>query len=67
MLTGPPDLIQTARLWSLHGMSRDAYKRYSAEGSWFYEVIAPGFKYNISDIQAAQDRVVSLIESGETP
>ena len=34
-------------------MSRDAYKRYSAEGSWYYEVIAPGFKYNMSDIQAA--------------
>ena len=53
MLTGPQDLIDTARIWSLHGMSRDAYRRYSAEGSWFYEVIAPGFKYNISDIQAA--------------
>ena len=53
MLTGPQDLIDTARIWSLHGMSRDAYKRYSAEGSWYYEVVAPGFKYNISDIQAA--------------
>jgi dTDP-4-amino-4,6-dideoxygalactose transaminase len=53
MLTGPPDLIEMARVWSLHGMSRDAYKRYSAEGSWYYEVVAPGFKYNMSDIQAA--------------
>ena len=53
MLTGPQDLIDTARIWSLHGMSHDAYKRYSAEGSWYYEVVAPGFKYNISDIQAA--------------
>ncbi len=53
MLTGPPDLIDMARIWSLHGMSRDAYKRYSAEGSWYYEVVAPGFKYNISDILAA--------------
>jgi len=53
MLTGPPDLIATARVWSLHGMSRDAYKRYSAEGSWYYEVVAAGFKYNMSDIQAA--------------
>jgi dTDP-4-amino-4,6-dideoxygalactose transaminase len=53
MLTGPSDLIDKARVWSLHGMSRDAYKRYSAEGSWFYEVVAPGFKYNMSDIQAA--------------
>lgn len=53
MLTGSAQLIETARIWSLHGMSRDAYTRYSAEGSWYYEVVAPGFKYNISDIQAA--------------
>ncbi len=53
MLTGPPDLVEEARVWSLHGMSRDAWKRYSAEGSWYYEVIRPGFKYNMTDIQAA--------------
>lgn len=53
MLTGDPDLIDNARIWSLHGMSRDAYKRYSAEGSWFYEVILPGFKCNMTDIQAS--------------
>jgi dTDP-4-amino-4,6-dideoxygalactose transaminase len=38
---------------SQHGMSRDAWKRYSNEGSWFYEVLAPGFKYNLTDIAAA--------------
>lgn len=53
MLTGPPELIEEARLWSLHGMSRDAWKRYNAEGTWYYEVIRPGFKYNMTDIQAA--------------
>ncbi len=53
MLTGSPEHIARARLLSLHGMDRDAWKRYSAEGSWFYEVIAPGFKYNMTDIQAA--------------
>lgn len=53
MLTGAAELIDTARLWSLHGMSRDAYKRYSAEGSWYYEVVLPGFKCNMTDIQAA--------------
>jgi dTDP-4-amino-4,6-dideoxygalactose transaminase len=53
MLTGNPALIEQARIWSLHGMSRDAYKRYSAEGSWYYEVILPGFKCNMTDIQAA--------------
>lgn len=53
MLTGAPELIERARLWSLHGMSRDAYKRYSAEGSWRYEVVLPGFKCNMTDIQAS--------------
>jgi len=53
MLTGSPELIDEARIWSLHGMSRDVWKRYSSEGSWFYEVIRPGFKYNMTDIQAA--------------
>jgi dTDP-4-amino-4,6-dideoxygalactose transaminase len=53
MLTGERDLIEKARVWSLHGMSRDAYKRYSAEGSWYYEVILPGFKCNMTDIQAS--------------
>ncbi|MEI8012727.1 MAG: DegT/DnrJ/EryC1/StrS family aminotransferase [Candidatus Omnitrophota bacterium] len=37
----------------LHGMNKDAWKRYSKEGSWFYEVVAPGFKYNTTDINAA--------------
>ena len=53
MLTGPPDVIADSRVWSLHGMSRDAYKRYTADGSWFYEITRPGFKYNMPDIQAA--------------
>ncbi|HKQ53293.1 MAG TPA: DegT/DnrJ/EryC1/StrS aminotransferase family protein, partial [Pyrinomonadaceae bacterium] len=53
MLTGPPALIDEARIWSLHGMSRDAWDRYEAKGSWYYEVIRPGFKYNLTDIQAA--------------
>ena len=53
MLTGDPARIDEARIWSLHGMSRDAWKRYTSEGSWFCEVIHAGFKYNMSDIQAA--------------
>jgi dTDP-4-amino-4,6-dideoxygalactose transaminase len=57
MLTGPRELVEEARLWSLHGMSRDAWKRYSSEGSWHYEVVRPGFKYNMTDIQAAIGRV----------
>jgi dTDP-4-amino-4,6-dideoxygalactose transaminase len=53
MLTGSSEYIDRARVLSLHGMNRDAWKRYSAEGSWYYEVVAPGFKYNMTDIQAA--------------
>jgi len=53
MLTGDPDFIERARIISLHGMSKDAWKRYSKEGSWYYEVIYPGFKYNMTDIQAS--------------
>ncbi|HVF43049.1 MAG TPA: DegT/DnrJ/EryC1/StrS aminotransferase family protein, partial [Pyrinomonadaceae bacterium] len=53
MLTGPTELIDEARIWSLHGMSRDAWNRYGAKGSWFYEVVRPGFKYNLTDIAAA--------------
>ena len=37
----------------LHGIGRDAWKRYSAEGSWYYEVMDPGYKYNLTDIQSA--------------
>ncbi len=53
MLVGPSELIERARNWGLHGMNRDAWKRYGKEGSWFYEVVCPGFKYNLTDIQAA--------------
>ena len=53
MLTGPPEILKKARVLSLHGMSKDAWKRYSAEGSWFYEVVEAGFKYNLTDLCAS--------------
>lgn len=53
MLTGHPALIDRARRWSLHGMQHDAWKRYADPGSWFYEVTCAGYKYNMTDIQAA--------------
>ncbi len=53
MLTGSPEFIDRARVISLHGMSRDAYKRFDKNGSWKYEVTLPGFKYNMTDIQAS--------------
>ena len=51
--TADEALAERMRLMSLHGLSRDAWDRYSAGGSWDYKIIAPGFKYNMTDIAAA--------------
>lgn len=53
MVTGDPVLLDKIRIIGLHGMSRDAWRRYDKGGSWFYEVVLPGFKYNMTDIQAS--------------
>jgi dTDP-4-amino-4,6-dideoxygalactose transaminase len=53
IVTMDDDLAERMRGLSLHGMNRDAWKRYSGAGSWFYEVQEAGFKYNMTDIQAA--------------
>jgi len=47
------DFADRMRLLSLHGISRDAWKRYTAEGSWRYDILEAGYKYNFTDIQAA--------------
>lgn len=52
-VTNRDDLADRMRIMSLHGISKDAWKRYTAEGSWYYEIVAPGFKYNLTDIAAA--------------
>ena len=44
---------ERCRIMALHGISKDAWKRYTAEGSWYYEIIAPGYKYNMTDVAAA--------------
>ncbi|HKV27359.1 MAG TPA: DegT/DnrJ/EryC1/StrS family aminotransferase [Candidatus Acidoferrales bacterium] len=41
------------RMMRLHGIARDGWKRYSAEGSWYYEVQQAGYKYNFTDLQSA--------------
>jgi len=53
LVTNNQQWAERAQLMSLHGMSRDAWKRHTSEGSWFYEVVAPGFKYNMTDVAAA--------------
>lgn len=52
-LTGDEDLVAKARILGHHGMDREAWKRFDRSGSWYYEVTLPGFKYNMTDIQAA--------------
>ena len=51
--TDDAELAGRVRLLSQHGMSRDAWKRYTQAGSWWYEVLEPGYKNNMSDLQAA--------------
>ena len=51
--TNNADLADRMRSLSLHGISRDAWNRYSAAGSWRYDILEPGFKYNMTDVAAA--------------
>ena len=51
--TDKSEYAERMRMMSLHGISHDAWKRYTKEGSWYYEVLYPGFKYNLTDIAAA--------------
>ena len=53
LLTDDARYAERVAIMSLHGISKDAWKRYTAEGSWYYEIVAPGFKYNMTDVAAA--------------
>lgn len=54
VVTRNPEIASRCKVMRLHGISRDAFDRYvSTKPSWFYEVIAPGFKYNMPDVAAA--------------
>lgn len=54
VVTQNPDIAKRCRVMRLHGISRDAFDRYvSIKPSWFYEVVAPGFKYNMTDMAAS--------------
>jgi len=46
-------LLERMRRLCLHGISKDAWNRYAEKGNWFYQVVECGFKYNLSDLQAA--------------
>ncbi len=51
--TADPVLAERMRMMSLHGLSRDAWDRFSKGGTWDYKILAPGFKYNLTDVAAA--------------
>jgi dTDP-4-amino-4,6-dideoxygalactose transaminase len=53
LVTNNAAWAERAAIMSLHGISRDAWKRYSAPGYQHWDIIAPGFKYNMFDVQAA--------------
>ncbi|MBS0594428.1 MAG: DegT/DnrJ/EryC1/StrS aminotransferase family protein [Proteobacteria bacterium] len=54
LVTRDAALARRARVMRLHGMNRDAFDRFTAKvPSWYYEIVAPGFKYNLTDIAAA--------------
>ncbi len=52
-VTHDNELSEQMRLMSLHGLSRDAWKRYTKGGTWDYRIVAPGYKYNLTDIASA--------------
>lgn len=51
--TNDAKLAERIAVLGLHGIDHDAWKRYTAEGSWYYEVVHPGYKYNMTDVQAS--------------
>ncbi len=51
--TADATLAERMRMMSLHGLSHDAWGRFSKGGSWDYRILAPGFKYNLTDVAAA--------------
>jgi len=54
IVTGSAEFADRMKIMRLHGISRDAFDRYSSpKASWFYEVVAPGYKYNLTDIASA--------------
>ena len=53
LVTRRKDLAEKAEILRLHGMSRDAWKRYGPEGFRHWDILLPGYKYNLSDVHAA--------------
>lgn len=65
LVTDDDAIADRARITRLHGISRDAWKRYTLGGSWYYEIEDVGFKYNLTDLAAAIG-IVQLERAEET-
>lgn len=52
-VTADDELADRMRIMSLHGLSHDAWGRYANGGNWDYQIVAPGFKYNLTDVAAS--------------
>jgi dTDP-4-amino-4,6-dideoxygalactose transaminase len=63
LVSARAELVDEARVLSLHGLSRDAWKRYERDGDALYEVVAPGYKYNLPDLLAA----IGLVQLDKLP
>ena len=50
--TPKPQWAEMIKILRFHGIDKDAWKRYTKDGSWFYEVVDAGYKYNMTDVQA---------------
>jgi len=61
LTTGNDKVAERVRIMRLHGIEREAWKRYSSDGSWFYQVQEAGYKYNMTDIAAA----IGLVQLGK--
>lgn len=54
LVTRNPEIAKRSRVMRLHGINRDAFDRFTSKApSWYYEIVAPGFKYNMTDIAAS--------------
>ncbi|MCX6623632.1 MAG: DegT/DnrJ/EryC1/StrS aminotransferase family protein [Acidobacteria bacterium] len=53
LVTNDEQIAHRAQMMSLHGLSKNAWNRFEAKGSWYYEIVDAGFKYNLTDIAAA--------------
>ena len=63
LVTNDTAFADRVRRLSLHGMSRDAWQRYSDRGSWAYDILEPGYKYNCTDLAAS----IGLVQLGRLP